>query len=69
MAVMKVYRKGGKSAYRLAGSLLTREKPRSDRQTALYTYLQGNLKSARLRRLLEEGAVEHEPESSVARRA
>ncbi len=69
MVVMKVYGKGSRSVSRLAGSVLTREKPKSNRQTALYTYLEGNLKSARLRRLLEEGAVEHEPEGSVARRA
>jgi len=36
--------------------------------TALYTYLNKNLKSPRLRKMLEEGAEEHKAESEVARR-
>ena len=67
VAVMKVYGKGSGLVSGLAGSIPTREKLNSNRRTALYTYLESNLKSARLRRLLEEGAAEHEPESPVAR--
>lgn len=39
---------------------------KSTRRTALYTYLNSNLKSARMRRKLEEGAIEHEQERGPA---
>ena len=71
MAVVKYYGTRGKSASTLAGSVLKymTSKGSVKGKTALYTYLEGNLKSPRLRRILEEGAVEHGSEKPIARRA